>query len=192
MVSIFPLLFAAVLAPTMPDAPAPVRADTSVAGVALPTTVEVGGRTLVLNGAALRKKAVFKVYVAGLYLPTKEKSAEKIIAADEPRRMIMHFVRNVGSEPICEAWTEGLSANTPDASAELTAQFKTLCGYMEGVDERDKLVFTYVPGTGTTVEVKGKTKGVIAGKAFADAMLRTWIGTKPGPGAGFKRSVLGS
>ncbi len=192
MVSILPVLFAAMLAPTAPEAPASVRADTSVAGVRLPTSVEVGGRTLVLNGAALRKKAVFKVYVAGLYLPAKAKSAEQIIAADEPRRMIMHFVRNVGSEPICEAWTEGLSANTPNASAELTAQFKTLCGYMEGVDEREKLVFTYVPGTGTTIEVKGKTKGVIPGKAFADAMLNTWIGAKPGPGAGFKRSILGN
>ena len=192
MVSILPVLFAAMLAPTMPEAPVSVLADTNVAGVALPNTVEAGGRTLVLNGAALRKKAVFKVYVAGLYLASKEKSAEKIIAADEPRRMIMHFVRNVGAEPICEAWTEGLSANTPNPSAELTAQFKTLCGYMEGVDERDKLVFTYVPGTGTTIEVKGKTKGVIAGKAFADAMLRTWIGAKPGPGAGFKRSILGN
>lgn len=192
MVSIIPVLFAAMLAPVTPDAPVAARADTTVAGVRLPNTVEAGGRTLVLNGAALRKKAVFKVYVAGLYLPTKEKNAEKIIAADAPRRMIMHFVRNVGAEPICEAWTEGLAANTPNASAELTAQFKTLCDYMEGVDERDKLVFTYVPGTGTTVEVKGKTKGVIAGKEFADAMLRTWIGTKPGPGASFKRSVLGS
>ena len=192
MISIFPVMFAAMLAPVMPEAPMALRADTSVAGVTLPNTVDVGGRTLVLNGAALRKKAVFKVYVAGLYLPTKEKNAEKIIAADEPRRMIMHFVRNVGAEPICEAWTEGLAANTPDASAELTAQFRTLCGYMEGVDERDKLVFTYVPGTGTTIEVKGKTKGVIAGKAFADAMLRTWIGAKPGPGASFKRSVLGA
>ena len=192
MVSIFPVLFAAMLAPTMPDAALATRADTNVGGVKLPTSVEVGGRTLVLNGAALRKKAVFKVYVAGLYLPAKESSAEKIIAADEPRRMVMHFVRNVGSEPICEAWMEGLTANTPNVSAELTAQFKTLCGYMEGVDERQQLVFTYVPGTGTTVEVKGKTKGVIAGKAFADAMLRTWIGPKPGPGAGFKRSVLGN
>ena len=32
----------------------------------------------------------------------------------------------------------------------------------------------------------------LPGKAFADAMLRTWIGAKPGPGTGFKRSVLGS
>ena len=189
MVSIVSLLFAALMAPPTPIASA---ADTSVAGVALPTAVQVDGQTLTLNGAALRKKAVFKVYVAGLYLPAKERSADRIIAADSPRRMVMHFVRNVAAEPICEAWTEGLAANTPNPSAELRAQFTTLCGYMEGVDERQQLVFTYVPGKGTTVEVKGKVKGIIPGKAFADAMLRTWIGDKPGPGAAFKRSVLGS
>lgn len=192
MVSIFPVLFAALLAPVQPAVATAAVADTNVAGVRLPSTVQVSGQSLVLNGAALRKKAVFRVYVAGLYLPTKEKNADRIIAADSPRRMVMYFVRNVGAEPICEAWTEGLAANTPNPSAELTAQFQTLCGYMEGVDEREQLVFTYVPGTGTTVEVKGKAKGTIAGKAFADAMLRTWIGDKPGPGIAFKRSVLGS
>ena len=189
MLSILPVLFAAMLSPA---AATQAVADTTIAGVRLPTSVEVDGQTLVLNGAALRKKAIFKVYVAGLYLPAKEKNADRIISTDAPRRMIMHFVRNVGAEPICDAWTEGLAANTPNPSAELTAQFGTLCGYMEGVDEREQMTFTYVPGKGTTVEVKGAVKGTIPGKAFADAMLRTWIGTKPGPGVGFRRSVLGS
>ena len=192
MVSIVPVLLAALLAPAPSTAPLLATADTNVAGVRFPTAVQVAGQSLTLNGAALRKKAIFRVYVAALYLPEKERSADRIIAADAPRRMVMHFVRNVAAEPICEAWMDGLAANTPNPSAELSGQFRTLCGYMEGVDERQQMVFTYVPGTGTTVEVKGKVKGVIPGKAFADAMLRTWIGDKPGPGAAFKRSVLGS
>ncbi len=34
-------------------------------GVVLPATIEVSGQALSLNGAALRKKFVVKVYVAG-------------------------------------------------------------------------------------------------------------------------------
>jgi hypothetical protein len=33
-------------------------------------------------------------------------------------------------------------------------------------------------------------KGKIGDKAFSDAMLRTWIGPKPGPGEGFKKNLL--
>jgi len=39
-----------------------------VAGVKMPDTVTVEGKTLKLNGMGLRKKVMFKVYVAGLYL----------------------------------------------------------------------------------------------------------------------------
>ena len=41
-----------------------------LAGVTMPDTDTVEGKTLKLNGLGLRKKMVFKVYVAGLYLET--------------------------------------------------------------------------------------------------------------------------
>jgi len=46
-----------------------------VSGVTLPDTVAFEGKTLKLNGMGLRKKVVFKVYVAGLYLETPTKDA---------------------------------------------------------------------------------------------------------------------
>ena len=42
------------------------------------------------------------------------------------------------------------------------------------------------------VEVNGKAKGTIPGKATADAILATWIGPYPGPGEDFKQAVLGA
>ena len=42
-----------------------------VAGVKVDEGAEVAGSRLVLNGAGIRYKAVFKVYVAGLYLNRK-------------------------------------------------------------------------------------------------------------------------
>jgi len=41
-----------------------------LAGATLPDTLKAGEKTLKLNGLGLRKKAVFKVYVGGLYLLT--------------------------------------------------------------------------------------------------------------------------
>jgi len=163
----------------------------TVAGVKIEDTSNVGGQNLVLNGAALRKKFIVKVYVGALYLPSKQTNAAAVLAADAPRRMVMHFLYDVDKEKMAEAWEEGLEANTPNASPEVKTAFKSLSAWMEDMKEGQRIVLTYAPGTGVTVEVNGKSKGTLGGKAVADAILNTWIGPKPGPGADFKKGVLG-
>jgi hypothetical protein len=166
-------------------------ADTTYNKVTLPGTVEVAGQTLVLNGVALRKKAVFKVYVAGLYLSAKSNNPEAVLAADAPRQLVMQFLRDVGKDKMCEAWDEALEKNTPGASEQLKAEFVTLCGYMEDIKKEQQFVFTYMPGTGTEVKVAGVVKGTIQGKEFADALFKAWIGPNPGPGTGFRDDLMG-
>ena len=163
----------------------------TLAGVTLPDKATVDGQSLVLNGMGLRSKLIIKVYVGGLYLPQKETSAQKILAADAPRRMVLSFIYDVSKDQMCEAWDEGLEANTPNASAEVKKSFQTLCGWMDGVGKGQQLALTYLPGQGTRVEIAGKAKGTIPGKATADAILSTWIGPDPAPGKDFKKAVLG-
>jgi len=161
-------------------------------GVTMPDTLTVEDRSMVLNGMALRKKVVFKVYVAGLYLEEKMDSAEAVFNSDSARRTVMHFLRKVGADKINEAWLEGLAANTPDASSRLKQQFDQLCAAMEDMADGEQIVFTWIPGTGTRVEVKGNLKDTIAGREFADALFACWIGDQPGPGEDFKQGLLGN
>jgi Chalcone isomerase-like len=168
----------------------PANAGT-LAGVTLPDKADAGGQTLVLNGLGLRSKLFIKVYVGGLYLPQKEKDAAKVLSGDTPRRMVMHFLYSVNKDQMCDAWKEGLEENTPKAPADVKKEFQTLCSWMEPIPKGHELVLTYVPGTGTTVEVNGKSKGTLPGKATSDAILNTWIGPDPAPGADFKKAVLG-
>jgi hypothetical protein len=163
----------------------------TVGGAKIEDAVTVNNQQLVLNGAGLRKKFIVKVYAGALYLPARQSSPAAILAADTARRMVMHFVFGVGKEKIAEAWEEGLADNTPNASPEVKTAFKTLASWMEDVDDGHRIVLTYVPGIGTTVEVNGRNKGTLGGKAVADAILNTWIGPKPGPGDDFKKAVLG-
>jgi len=148
--------------------------------------------SLVLNGSGIRKKFFIKVYKGSLFLPAKQSDAAAILAADTPRRMVMQFLYSVGKGKIAEGWDEGLEANTPNASAEVKANFKTLASWMDDMKDGQRIVLTYIPGAGTTVEVNGHNKGTLAGKPTADAILATWIGPKPGPGDDFKKKVLGS
>lgn len=184
------LLLASLLA--APSFALPADTGRTLNGVTMPQTIEVEGHTLHLNGMALRKKFIIKVYVAGLYLASTSGDAQQILDADAPRQMVMHFISGHGTKgKMCGAWNDGLEANTPDASAELKQQFTELCGMMVDIKDGESLVLTYVPETGTRIEIAGTERGVVAGKAFADAVLRCWIGPKPGPGDGFKKGVLG-
>ena len=185
--TLLPALFALLVAAAV-AAPAPAA---TLAGVTLPETMSLNGQTLLLNGLGLRTKLFIKVYVGGLYLPQKEKSAQKVLAADAPRQMLLSFIYDVSKKQMCEAWDEGLEANTPKAPAEVKKSFTTLCSWMDGVGKGQKLTLTYVPGEGTHVEVGGKAKGVLPGKPTADAILATWIGPDPAPGKDFKNAVLG-
>ncbi len=187
-------LLALSLLAASPALPTMEPADTgrTMNGVHMPSTIDVGGHTLSLNGMALRKKFIIKVYVAGLYVATASQDPQAILAADAPRRMVMHFISGHGSkDKICGAWNDGLKDNTPGASAELKAQFEQLCGMMRDIKNGEELLITYVPEQGTTINIAGSDVGTIAGKEFADAVLRCWIGPKPGPGEGFKKGLLG-
>ena len=185
------LLLTTLLAAPLTTPPAAIDTSRTMNGVTMAEAIDVGERQLTLNGMATRKKFVVKVYVAALYVSTKSSDADQILGEDAPRRMIMHFLRGVDKKKICDAWQDGLTKNTPEASAELTQQFVDLCGMMADVKDDDELTFTYVPEQGTEVSVAGTVTGTIPGKDFADAILRCWIGPKPGPGEGFRKNLLG-
>lgn len=161
-----------------------------LAGVTLPDTQQVAGEELVLNGLGLRKKAVFKVYVGGLYLKSKQTDPQSILSADEPRRLIMQFVRKVDAGAISGGWDDCLKNNAPGASADVKAGFASLNSWMTDVKKGDQLIFTYEPGQGVAVEVGGKASGSVAGKPFADALFSCWLGGTP-PSADFKKGLLG-
>ncbi len=170
---------------------APLAAGT-LAGVTMPDYAKAGTNDLKLNGMALRSKIGFKVYVGGLYLPAEEHKWKTVLDADGPRRMVMQWVRSVSKEQICEGWTEGLAANTPNASPDVKKNFDALCSLMEETKPGDRFVFTYLPGTGVEVAINDKAKGTLGGKPFADALFACWIGAKPGPGEAFREGLMGN
>ena len=64
-------------------------------GATLADTLQAGEKTLKLNGLGLRKKAMLKVYVGGLYLESPSKDAGAILASDQAKAIRMHFLRDL-------------------------------------------------------------------------------------------------
>lgn len=150
-----------------------------VAGVTLPDTVSVESKALKLNGMGLRTKAIFKVYVAGLYLETPSKDAAAVVSSDQVKRITLSLLRGLDSSKITEAISEGFEKNSKAQMGTLKARLDRLNGMIPNVEKGDRIILTYVPGEGTKVEVKDAQKGTIEGKDFADALFAVWLGPNP-------------
>jgi drug/metabolite transporter (DMT)-like permease len=178
-----PLIAALLLLP-------PLAQAREVAGVALSETVEVGGQPLLLNGAGLRKRLVFEVYVGALYLPARTDAAERILAADAPWRLTMTFRRDVDHDKIVESFRVAFLENSPGAPAGLVADLERLHPGLTDVKDGQVLALHYLPGAGTTLTPPTGGPITVPGRAFGEAMLRAWLGEHPADAA-LKAALLG-
>lgn len=164
-------------------------------GVKLDPAAQVGTATLQLNGAGVRTRAVFKVYVAGLYVPQKAGDANALLAQKGARRVSITMLRSVDAETFAGALNDGLRNNHSEAQlAGWKAQIEALNANLKAVGEAKKgdvIQFEFVPEAGTRVTVRGQARGsMIPGEDFFTAVLRIWIGDKPVDG-GLKKGLLG-
>ena len=152
-----------------------------VAGVQVPDRASVGGKELVLNGAGLRRKAIFKVYVGSLYLPHKAAAAQAVLAQG-PRRIRLDVLRNLSSDQLIDALVEGLHQNTTAAELQTlavpTGELAAIMKAFGEVKEGSVVTLDFVDGA-TKIGLNGTERGAIAGEAFNAALTRIWIGDHP-------------
>lgn len=173
-------LVAAALALSMSSAWAVV----DVAGVKYQDTVNVAGKDLLLNGAGVRTKLIFKVYTAGLYLQGKEATAEGVMKAEGPRRMRLVMLRDVSSDEFGGAFMAGLNNNvsSQDKSKIVSqiSKYGEMFASLPGLKKGDTLDTDYIPGVGAQSYLNGKKiGGVLPDLVFYNSVLRIWLGEKP-------------
>ncbi|MBN1290576.1 MAG: chalcone isomerase family protein [Candidatus Latescibacteria bacterium] len=163
-----------------------------VKGVDFPETTSIDGTTCKLNGVGLRKKLVISVYLGGLYLQNPTQDAEEIIASDQIKQIVQHFLYSeVRADQMIEAWNEGFEKNSPDKITDLKDKIDRFNGFFtESIKKGEKMVITYRPGKGTEVTIRGKAVGIIEGKDFMEALFSIWFGPSP-PSKGLKEGMLG-
>jgi hypothetical protein len=121
-------------------------------GVNIPDTYQLDGKTLVLNGMALRTKTFLhvKVYVVALYLTKKSSDPQQILASPDPKVLVLHFVHSASVSQVQDSYREGESVN---------------CGAGE-CNEADKADFDRLVSLARAVEVGDTTTYVISGKGL--------------------------
>ena len=187
---------AAVFAACLALLPQASPAATEVAGIKLDDTVTVANQRLVLNGAGIRTRAIFKVYVAALYLPQKKETLKDIAALPGARRVAVVMLREVSSEDLGEAMITGIRKNS---TAEETRRFGPQMMKMTDIFAKipklkkgESFNLDWVPGSGTVVSVEGKpVADPIPDEAFYNAILKIWLGDDPAD-SDLKPAMLGA
>lgn len=193
----FKLLRATALAVTMATAGACAFAQSiELEGVKIDATAQVGPAALTLNGAGVRTRAIFRVYVAALYVPQKSADPAALLAQKGARRIAITMLRSVDADTFAEALSDGLRSNLSEAQfASFKPQIDSLSATLKAAGEAkkgDSIHIEFVPDTGTRVTVNGQARGAaIAGEDFYAALLRIWLGDKP-VDSGLKRGLLGA
>ena len=163
----------------------PAAPAAEVEGVSLEERIRVDGQELQLNGMALRTRFIFKVYVAGLYLPAKTTTAQAAIESKGAKRIILVMMRDADAQQFVDSIQAGMRANNSEAQiAAVKTQLDELTAMIRAVGQSKKgarVVLDYAPSDGgTTLFVDGIAQGKpLAGEAFYPALLRIWLGEDP-------------
>ncbi|WP_096349130.1 chalcone isomerase family protein [Hydrogenophaga crassostreae] len=159
-------------------------APIELAGVTLQDRAVVADTPLLLNGAGIRYKAVFKVYTAGLYLGAKAGTTEEVLAMPGPKRLTITMLRDIDSSELGRLFSRGMEDNLDrQAFAKLipgVMRMSQVFSDHKRLKEGDSFVIDWVPGAGTVLTVKGEVQGEpFKEPAFYDALMRIWLGKKP-------------
>ena len=172
------------LAATLAAAGAAGAQPVELAGARFEPSATLGGRSLVLNGAGLRHKLMFKVYAAGLYLPAKAATPEAVYAANGPRRLHVVMLRDINANELGKLFTDGMQKNTTrEEFAKVipgTLRLADIFAARKNLGPGESFDVDYVPGIGTTILVNGKAAGeAIKEPEFFNSLMKIWLGRNP-------------
>jgi hypothetical protein len=164
-------------------------------GVRLEDRLKLGASELVLNGAGVRTRIIFKVYVGALYLPEKKSGAAETLALKGAKRVSMTLLRDLNAQQLIDALEDGIRANHSAAElAALKGRIDALSAIMREIGsakEKTEIALDFLPESGTRITVDGAPRGEpIPGEDFYAALLKIWLGEKP-VDAGLKKAMLG-
>lgn len=168
----------------------PVSAK-EVAGIEVAETLQANDITLTLNGAGLREKWVFDVYVGGLYLQSPNNNADEIINADEAMAVQLEMLRDVDGKDMADAIFDGFDAALQGDTSALNSKIDVFLKVF-GSEAAKGNVYTmvYSPEDGVNISINGKYHNTVTGMEFKKALFAIWLGDKPAQDS-LKNGMLG-
>jgi hypothetical protein len=161
-----------------------MAATIEISGVKVEDSAMVAGTKLQLNGAGVRYKGPFKVYVGDLYTTKKVSSLEELAAAPGPKRLTMTFLREIEAGPFGKLLTRGVEDNVPKADLSKMLPGLLRMGDIFSVNKillpGETVIIDWIPGTGMVITAKGKVQGEpFKEPEFYKGIMAIWLGPVP-------------
>lgn len=155
-----------------------------LAGVKVEDAVTVSGTKLQLNGAGIRYKGPFKVYVGDLYTTRRVSSLDDLIAAPGPKRLSMTFLREINSTEFGKLLTRGMEDNVSKQELSKIIPGMIKMGDIFAANKSfapgDVCSLEWDPAKGLSVYAKGKLQAEpFKDPAFYRALMSIWFGNTP-------------
>lgn len=159
----------------------------------MPDSYPVEGRTLVLNGIGLRTLTILSVraYVAGLYLTAPSHDASAILASNEPKVILLQFLRSASKAQIEGQYRAGEKQNCGSGGCDPAdiKDFEALVAAAPAVEAGDTSTYVFTNGR-VRVYANQRLIGDFANRDLAFHLLEGFIGAHP-PSEDLKRALLG-
>ncbi|HEY8974826.1 MAG TPA: chalcone isomerase family protein [Burkholderiaceae bacterium] len=161
-----------------------------------PAQASVAGAPLQLNGVGLRAAFIYKVYLAGLYLPAKAATGADAMAQPGPKRVQVRMLVDGPSDEFAKAFTGGIAKRTPAdqvaAMKDRIAAFDHTLRSVGKVHKGDVVDLDWLPSEGLAMRINGKPVGTpVPGADLYAAMLNIFVGDRP-VDAKMKAGMLGA
>ncbi|MGY4831159.1 chalcone isomerase family protein [Sphaerotilaceae bacterium SBD11-9] len=168
---------------------------TEVGGIKYEPSVQVANTPLVLNGAGVRYKAIFKVYTAGLYMTKKANTTDGVLAMPGPKRIHIVMLRDINASELGKLFTRGMEDNAPkdefSKSVSGTLKMSDLFFQKKKLSAGESFSVDWTPGVGTMILINGKPSiEPIKEPEFFSALTKIWLGQSPAD-ATLKDAMLG-
>lgn len=154
-----------------------------VAGINIAETISFSDQStkLKLNGAGIRTKFIFDIYVGSLYLEKKVLTEKAAYDLAGEKRVSMHFLYDeVNKEKLVNGWNGGFENNLSKSDVlKFKNQITQFNKLFITVKKGDVINLDFVPTTGTKVVINNKIMGLVEGDNFFTALLKIWLGEDP-------------
>ncbi len=127
----------------------------------------------------LKYAFVMKAYAAMLYGPS-DVAARDLLYADVPKRLEINYFVSIGGPDFAKGANAMLQKQlSKEELSRLQTRIDRLHETYQDVESGDRYALTYLPGSGTVLELNGEQLIQVKGTDFAHAYFGIWLAEPP-------------
>lgn len=139
-------------------------------------TTNIEGKNLILNGVGIRKATFLriKVYYGALYLTEKSHDQNTFLKTTDPKKIVMHFVRDVSKEDLKKTYKLAFLGANKDSYIPMLPMFENFNEQFHDMKKGQRMTFTFLVD-GVILSTPQKTFQKIGDEQFSRGLLNMWF-----------------